>query len=458
MLFPILIVLLPVILVSLFSLSAFAAPASGPLKVHPRNPRYFADGSGKAILLVGSHTWNNLVDIADEDPPQPFDFDAYLDFLREHNHNFIRLWTWELASSTWKGSHNVSPLPWQRTGPGSALDGKPRFDLERFDQAYFDRIRQRVQAAGRQGIYVSVMLFEGWGLQFAEDPWSSHPLNKANNVNGMDGDPAAEGNGLAVHDLSAIPPEALAVQETLVRRVVDTVNDLDNVLYEVSNEAGGFSADWQYHIIRVIREYEAGRPMQHPVGMTFAYKGGTNAQLFDSPADWISPNPDGGYRDEPPAADGGKVVINDTDHLWGIGGNRQWMWRSVCSGLNPIYMDVYDTAIYEGEADVSLRKNMGYALALSQRLDLASMTPQGHLASTGCCLAGPAPDAGEYLVYLPDGGPVDVDLSAASGTLRSEWLNPETGETVEGREVKGGAPRRFSAPFPGDAVLYLTSR
>jgi hypothetical protein len=31
--------------------------ASGPLKIHPDNPRYFTDGSGKAIYLTGSHTW-----------------------------------------------------------------------------------------------------------------------------------------------------------------------------------------------------------------------------------------------------------------------------------------------------------------------------------------------------------------------------------------------------------------
>jgi hypothetical protein len=32
------------------------------------------------------------------DPPAPFDFTAYLDFLDRHHHNFIRLWRWELVS------------------------------------------------------------------------------------------------------------------------------------------------------------------------------------------------------------------------------------------------------------------------------------------------------------------------------------------------------------------------
>ena len=40
------------------------------------------------------------------------------------------------------------------------MDGKPKFDLTKFDPAYFERLRSRVEAAGQRGIYTSVMLFE----------------------------------------------------------------------------------------------------------------------------------------------------------------------------------------------------------------------------------------------------------------------------------------------------------
>src|SRR5215211_3180012 len=52
----------------------------------------------------------------------------------------------------------MRPQPWPRTGPGSAKDGKPKFNLSAFDQNYFDRLRERVVAAGSAGIYASVML------------------------------------------------------------------------------------------------------------------------------------------------------------------------------------------------------------------------------------------------------------------------------------------------------------
>ena len=136
---------------------------------HPDNPRYFtdgtktADGSLRAVYLTGSHTWNNLVDMGRADPPGTFDFDAYLDFLERHGHNFIRLWAWD--STVWDTRangplgkdfvHHVAPLPWLRTGPGNALDGKPRFDLTKFDPAYFERLRDARRGRGTSGASTS---------------------------------------------------------------------------------------------------------------------------------------------------------------------------------------------------------------------------------------------------------------------------------------------------------------
>ena len=437
--------------------------AAGPLRVHPDNPRYFSDGSGRAIYLTGSHVWNNLVDMGPSDPPPIFDFDAYLEFLKKYGHNFIRLWTWEHA--TWDTSangrwgketpHTVAPHPWARTGPGKALDGKPKFNLTKFDPEYFRRLRSRVIAASERDIYVSVMLFEGWGVQFAAGAWAGHPLNAANNTGGFGGDTNQDGNGLEIHTL--VNPEITRIQELYVKRVVDTVNDLDNVLYEISNENHPPSTGWQYHMIRFIKDYERAKPKQHPVGMTFQYRGGSNKTLLDSPADWISPNLEGGYRDDPPPADGSKIIITDTDHLWGIGGNQAWVWKSFTRGLNPIFMDPYDGVVLAKRFDPKwepIRRAMGDTLRLANRMNLAAMIPRNDLTSTEYCLADPG---NEYLVYAPDGGQMVVDLSAAKGTLRVKWIDPTSGKVIEGGKTTGGAPRQFTAPFEGHAVLHIVS-
>jgi len=447
------------------SLGTAAPRAGGPLRVHPDNPRYFTDGSGKAVYLTGSHTWNNF----QHNGVYPrVEYREYLDFLAKHNHNFIRLWVWEQGGwDPWAAGHvSVEPVAYLRTGPGNALDGKPKYDLTKFNDEYFERLRSRVVAAQKRGIYVSVMLFQGWSVEKkgqVGNPWQGHPFHRANNINGIDGDPSGDGQGPEIHTQKA-PPEILELQKAYVCRVIDTVNDVDNVLYEIGNEMHGGSVLWQYRMIEFIHEYERTKPRQHPVGMTGAPI--ANAALLDSPADWIAPTGRDGYNADPPPASGRKVIISDVDHVWPKQ-YRHWIWKSFTRGLNTAFMDLYGaTRIGDKDATTfgfvgdwlaqhdTVRKNLGYTRTLAERMNLAAMTPRGDLASSGYCLADPGR---EYVVYLPQDGEATVDLSAVSGPVTVEWLDPRSGDTTRGQSTSGSQKRVFQPPFPGDAVLYLRS-
>ncbi|MEQ1824969.1 MAG: DUF6298 domain-containing protein [Pirellula sp.] len=462
--------------------------ASGPLRVHPTNPRYFTDGSGKAVYLTGSHPWQNFQDMGVTQPPAEFDFDAYLAFLGKHGHNFIRLWRYELTE--WTGWNEKQPPvrytmqhPWKRTGPGTALDGLPKFDFAQWDDSYFERLRSRVQAAQRRGIYVSIMLFEGWCLRIQPSSWSGHPLNAANNVNGINGDVDNDGQGLEVQMLKV--PAITELQKAYIRRVIDTVNNLDNVLYEISNESlyTPEILKWQTEMVNYINKYQAGKPKQHAVGITNLValnnqgKIASNESIIATSADWVSPGvtiwgPRDPYSINPPATTGKKVEILDSDHTWNnacmtrtseLRADHAWVWKSFLRGYNPIYMDPLDLSQPDGVMEyakanayaiVLARPAMGHTRAYAERMNLAAMTPRDDLASTQYCLANPGK---EYLIYLPDGGEVTVDLVAAKAPLAAEWFNPRTGERRAGNIVDGGAKRPFKAPLAGDAVLYLRS-
>jgi hypothetical protein len=437
-------------------------PARGPLQVLARNPRYFTDGSGRAVYLTGSHVWQNLQDsgllMPDlGDPPRRFDYDAYLALLERYGHNFIRLWRWETPKwSRYGETRYCRPHPWMRTGPGAAADGKPKFDLTRWDPEYFDRLRTRVAAAAARGVYVSVMLFEGWEFQFT-DAWAHHPFRHGNNVNGVDGD-VADGVGLGYMTLrpDAAGKATLEAQQAYVRKVVDTVNGFDNVLYEIANEAHAGSTEWQYHMIRYVKQYEAGKAKQHPVGMTFQHKGGKNATLYASPADWIStkPAPGESYYDDPPAEYKGKVILNDTDHLLGhTGGDSIWVWKTFLRGMNPIFMEeLLPSPTWQDSARVA----MGQTRRFAERINLAAMTPRPELAETRYCLAD---EGREYLVFQNGSkGQFSVDLRAASGALDAEWLDVNNSRAVAAKPVEGGAKHSFVTPFGGPAVLYLKRR
>ena len=442
------------------TVTAFA----GPLHVSAVNPRYFTDGTGRAIYLTGSHTWPNFQNVGTTDPPAAFNWTGYLDFLVQHHHNVMKLWRWEQAK--WSAETPtviwIDPMPYLRTGTDTAHDGKPKFDLDQFNPAYFARMRQRVIEAGQRGIYVSIMLFDGWsieqkGLSF-NNPWLGHPLNGANNINGIDG---GQNDGLETQTLHI--PAITARQEAYVQHVIDAVNDLDNVLYEISNESTGGTEEvaWQRYMIQFIHQYETTKPKRHPVGMTALWPNGNNADLFASSADWIAPN---GDLADVPAADGTKVILNDTDHLCGICLSEAWVWKSLTRGVNPMLMDMFDGAYAPTANNFNpndplwepVRTNLGYARTYANRMNLIAMVPDGELASTGYCLANPTGPHAEYLVYLPVGGTITLNLSGSSGTFVVEWFNPGTGQTtIEDTPVTGGITQSFTPPFSGDAVLYL---
>lgn len=429
------------------------------LTVSSSNPRYFQDASGKIVYLTGSHNWNNFQDGAKVGQPiQAFDYNAYLRFMQGHNMNFMRFWVSEgwgyCGPMKTPGYHE--PMAYPRTGPGNALDGGLKYNVDQFNPAYFRRLRSRVRTARAQGIYVGIMLFQGWNSCSAT-AWRGHPYNVSNNINGVNGDYNGDGLGIEIHSLqNGLTIDAL--QKAYIRKVVDTVNDLDNVLFEIENEENpDDNVSWQDYVVKYVKSYEATLPHQHPVGITTPWNPRVRpSELLNSAADWISPATGhnwGDYGNDPPAATGQKVVLADTDHIFGVGGDGSWVWKTFMRGNNPIFMD--DMSHKPGME--SARVAMGQTRSYADRINLAAMTPSTTICSSTYCLAN---NGMEYLFFQPGGGSFTANLADASGkTFSVEWFNVTTNAAIAGPTVTGGSARQsFSPPFSGDAVLYLKSR
>lgn len=433
----------------------------GPLRKLPSNPRYFTADGVTAVYLTGSHNWQNLVDGSPTDPPAAFGYARYITNLKRWHHNFIRLWAWDVTHDRNQSRKHVyfySPQPFVRSGPGKALDGKPKFNLRRLNQAYFDRLRRRIIQARNAGIYVGIMLFEGYTPDKGPIPkaYQGHPFASENNVNGIDGD---VNDDRRANEIYRLPSEGGLrtindIQKAYVRKVIDSVNDLDNVLYEIANEAPSATTSWQYKLINYIKGYEARKPKQHPVGMTFQWADGDNTALFKSRADWVSPRD---AMSDLPAASGAKVILSDTDHHCGIcsEANGDWAWKEFSRGRNPILMDAYgnkDWHAFSNAADVSARKAMGDTRKYANRMNLAAMTPQGELSSTGYALA----NAGkEYVVYQPHDGAFTLNLAGQTRkTFAVEWYDVKSGSTST-EAISGGATITLTPPGVGAAVAYL---
>jgi hypothetical protein len=277
------------------------------------------------------------------------------------------------------------------------------------------------------------------------------------------------------------PNAITASQDAYVEKVIDTLNDLPNVLWIVSEEAPSNTTWWNDHQISHIRAYESGKPHQHPIGYA-ALVGGADAMLYNSDADWVAP----GARISPSKSCGNgkpacKINVNDSDHsYWAMWNetpqqNRNYAWENFLLGNQVLFMDPYviyyprqhrnlcasPTNAICREPDMrweNFRNTIGYILKYSRRVNLANVTPQSSVSSTGYCLAQTSSAGAEYLVYAPSGGSFTVNLSAMadSKTLAVEWFNPSTETTVTGKPIRAGsASQLFTAPFGGDAVLYL---
>lgn len=60
-----------------------------------------------------------------------------------------------------------------------------------------------------------------------------------------------------------------------------------------------------------------------------------------------------------------------------------------------------------------------------------------------------------YVIYLPHGGAVTLDVSGVSGSFTARWFNPRTGEAGSVWTVAGGVEQEYEAPDSEDWVLYL---
>jgi hypothetical protein len=473
----------------------------GPLLVSETNPRYFAAAGApeKLIYLTGSHVNNNLHDGLGPgsecpDDPERFDFDAYLGLLSERRHNFIRLWRWEQFRGHLAPADVhfcMTPQPWSRIGPGLAKDGKPKFDLSVFDQTYFDRLRERVIAAGDAGSYASVMLFEGFSLHLTVPPDNieGHPFHAANNVNDI---------GItSIVDYQVLPLNSRveAFHLAYIHKVIDAVHDLPNVLYEVANESSGQTADsvvfpdgssietpigdstqWQYWVINTVKAYEREMGYDtHPIGMTYLFPVAdlrkSNEPLWDGPADWISPGFDdtlgeGRWLIEPPANDARKVVLLDTDHFSPFSSSAVWVWKAFLRGHNPI---LYDLGILGGgrppnpsEGNPSFdslepaRLAMGDTRGFAEQISLATMQPSPDVSETRFALADPG---NEYLILQPGETGEAFIVTLMPGQYAVEWHSLRSRETVPGTTLTAGDADPISLSLPPEvaapAVVHL---
>src|ERR1051325_1582898 len=143
-------------------LAGSTAFADAPISLHPENPHYLLF-RGKPTILIGSTEHYGAVLNGD------FDFVPYLQELESRKLNLTRTFsgvyrelpgTFNITDNTLAPrTHDKFICPWARTDTPGATDGGNKFDLTKFNPAYFERLKNFIAEAGKRGVVVELVLF-----------------------------------------------------------------------------------------------------------------------------------------------------------------------------------------------------------------------------------------------------------------------------------------------------------
>ena len=85
--------------------------------------------------------------------------------------------------------------------------------------------------------------------------------------------------------------------------------------------------------------------------------------------------------------------------------------------------------------------------------DLNAMKPLDHLVESG--KARILGRKNHYIVYLPEGGSITLNLENTNNKLKARWHNPRTGTYLESESVRGNKKQKFRTLNEKDWVLHI---
>jgi hypothetical protein len=233
-----------------------------PIKLHPDNPHYYLFNGKPAILITSAEHYGAVVN-------GDFDYIAYFDALKAYGMNYTRIYPgflFEPMGKFMKGN-TLGPkpssliLPWARSSkPGYPLGGN-LFDLDKWNPAFFKRLKDFIAKAAERGIVVEIAFYNA---QYG-DTWPMSPLYYENNI---------QGEGRCDYEDAQTLKHADVVrrEDDYVRKITEEVNEFDNVILEICDEPYltgtpiELAGPWIAHNIEVIKNAESRLPKKHLIG------------------------------------------------------------------------------------------------------------------------------------------------------------------------------------------------
>ena len=143
------------------------------------------------------------------------------------------------ADDDWRWGRGAYPVPyispWERSGEPAAYDGGPPYHLDRFNPAYWSRLRGFLACARKLGIMVELSIFDDClvrhGRWDKSPHWEYHPFNSIN------GGPIVADTQQGAAEFYNLDNELVrACQAALIEKLLAETRGFENVIFEVCNE------------------------------------------------------------------------------------------------------------------------------------------------------------------------------------------------------------------------------
>lgn len=446
-----------------------AANPHPPLALHPDNPHYFLFRGKPTVLVTSAEHYGAVLN-------RDFNYLKYLQTLHTDGLNNTRVFSgayvepqgaFNIARNTLAPEAGRFICPWARSDVPGYAHGGNKFDLHRWDEDYFRRLKDFMATASRYGVVVEMVLFCPF---YDEAQWRLSPQNAINNIQGMGAVGRTNVYTLDKHG------GLLAVHEAMTRKIVTELKDFDNLYYEVCNEPyfGGVTMAWQKHIVDVIVATEKELGVKHLISMNIA---NGKARVTDPhpavsifnfhyafPPDTVAMN-----------YDLNKVIGDNETGFKGTNDTHYRMegWSFILAG-GGLYNNLdYSFAVgYEdgtfaypakqpGGGNPDFRRQMRTLSQFIHSFDFLKMRPARDVVKGGLpekahvqMLAEPGR---QYALYLFGGNRAQLELEVPAGTYRAEWVHPRTGEKTPPHNVRAeGGKLTLSTPaYDPDIALRL---
>lgn len=441
-----------------------------PITLHPDNPHYFLYKEKPTVLITSGEHYGAIVNL-------DFDYKRYLETLSADGLNLTRVFTgayvepvgaFKIEKNTLAPDENRFICPWQRSDSAGYANGGNKFDLTKWDTAYFSRLKDFMAEAQKRDIIVELALFCPF---YGDEQWALSPMNAANNING--GGPADRTHVYTLDKSNGL----LAVQENMVRKFVAELKGYHNLIYEICNEPyfGGVTMEWQHRMASLIRDEEKNLSQQHLISQNIA--NGSEKIVNPHPAVSVF----NFHYATPPVAVGHNYHLNKVigDNETGFKGNadstyRKEGWAFILAGgalynnLDYSFTSTHEDGTFQypstqpGGGTSALRKQLSYLQEFISSFDYVHMRPDTSLIVNRAdfrhaqALSEPGK---QYGIYIFRKGPVKLDLSLPAGTYTVAFVDPLSGESESATDiVSEGRASIITPAFEEDVAVRILKK